>query len=55
MKKRALAVLMAAAMTVSMAGTAVYASDFSGEDPQLEKKTITFEPQLIVRESTRQI
>ena len=28
---------------------------FEIDNPQLEKKTITFEPQLIVRESTRQI
>lgn len=39
MKKRVIAALMAALMTTAMIGTqAVSAADFSGEDPQLEKK-----------------
>ena len=39
MKKRTLAILLSAVMTASMASAAaVSASDFSGEDPQLEKK-----------------
>ena len=39
MKKRTLAILMSAAMAASLAVVpTVSASDFSGEDPQLEKK-----------------
>ena len=38
MKKRALAILMAALTASTMFAVPTFAADYSGEDPQLEKK-----------------